>query len=96
MSMNYQSMHSIVWTSANTSTNPAYLFPTKSKQYNNIRQDTMDANVNYNHFTSSDEEEYNDDDEEDMVVDLNSGSLEPVPLQGWNLLSEITQKMKKL
>lgn len=93
MSMNYQSMHSMVWTSANTS--PICLFPTKSKQYHSRKQDTMDANVNYNHLTSSDDEEY-DDCEEDMVVDLNSGSLEPVPLQGWNLLTEITQKMKKL
>lgn len=94
MSMNYQSMHSMVWISANT--NPICSFPTKSKQHYSRKEDTMDVNVNYNSLTSSDEEEYGDGGEEDMVVDLNSGSLEPVPLQGWNLLTEITQKMKKL
>lgn len=36
-----------------------------------------------------------EDEEEDMVVDLNSGSLEPVTLKMY-LVSNITEKMGKL
>lgn len=89
MSMNYQSMHSMVWTSANTF--PLYPYPTVSKE------NSMKFNTNYfNNSTSSDEEYDYSEEEEDMLVDLSSGSLEPVPLQGWNLVTEITQKMKNL
>lgn len=46
----------------------------------------------YYHNNSSQDIE---DDEEDMVVDLNSGSLEPVTLKMY-LISNITDKMGKL
>lgn len=84
----------MAWTSANTNT--FSLFSNISQQQ---QQQKSHSTVNVVNITSSDEEiEYrdDDDDEEDMVVDLNSGSLEPQPLRGWNLLGEITQKMKKL
>lgn len=89
--MNYQSMHSMVWTTANTNT--FSLFP--SMQNQKPSRDETIMNVNVVNATSSDEEEIEDADE-DMVVDLSSGSLEPVSLQGWKLLSDITQKMRKL
>lgn len=48
--------------------------------------------VNAVSASSSDGEE----EEEDMVVDLSSGSLEPVSMQKWSLITEITQKMRNL
>ncbi|KAG0653540.1 hypothetical protein C6P44_001591 [Monosporozyma unispora] len=93
MSMNYQSMHSMVWTSANTNT--FSLFSSMPQQQQPQPQPQSHFTVNVVSATSSDEE-FDEDEEEDMVVDLNSGSLEPQSLNGWNLLSEITQKMKKL
>ena len=39
----------------------------------------------------------NDDvDDDDIIVDLNSGSLEPVSMKGWNLMADLTEKFTRL
>ena len=36
------------------------------------------------------------DDDDDIIVDLNSGSLEPVSMKGWNLMADLTEKFTRL
>lgn len=37
-----------------------------------------------------------DEDNEDLIVDLNSGSLDPINLRNWNLMAALTEKFNEL
>lgn len=36
------------------------------------------------------------DEDEDVIVDLNSGSMDPVSLKSWTLMTEMTEQFTKL
>lgn len=47
-------------------------------------------------FSGNGIEVVENDDSEDQMVDLSTGSLVPVNLQSWNLMTEVLDKLGKL
>lgn len=41
-------------------------------------------------------ESQDEDEDEDVIVDLNSGSMDPVSLKSWTLMTEMTEQFTKL